>query len=318
MSAPNSISVVIALYNKAEYILGTLSSVFAQRSPAYEVIVVDDGSTDGGADSVEQLGHPSVRLIRQANGGVSQARNTGIAAARGDWIAFLDADDIWHPDYLSTLEVLISHHPETQLVGTTYRSVSLEQLNSESRWGNKPEESSVEVVRNLPQRWQQGTCFFTSSISVKRDLLARQAVHFPPGESAGEDLDLWFRLAEQSPIALSKRPLVLRVWVPGSLSSSSSQEHELPYLLRMEKRALDGSLGLETMTSTLRYVDDDRVTLARDLIARGHRKAAWPLLRAARRHATPHRWLLTVAMLLSPRRLVFQWQSWRSRRRMIL
>lgn len=318
MSASPTISVVIALYNKADYIRDTLKSVLAQALPPLEVIVVDDGSTDGGAQWVESLGAPGVRVVRQANGGVSRARNLGISEAQGDWIAFLDADDIWHPDYLGTLAGLMASHPQAGLVGTTYRSVGVEQLAGASQWPSMPDHAPVERIDDLPARWLQGTCFFTSSIAVSRALLARQPTLFPAGESAGEDLDLWFRLAEQSPVALSQRPLVLRVWVPGSLSSGPSQEQDLPYLRRMEQRALRGELPPALRRSTLRYVHDGRVTLARELIARSRRGPAWPLLRSSWRHATRHRWAVTLAMLLAPPRVVHQWQTWRTRRRMIL
>src|ERR1035441_8596585 len=95
-----SISVVIPLYNKAPYVGRALSSVFRQTIQDFECIVVDDGSTDGGGDLVEKMSDPRLRLVRQANGGVSRARNQGINLARHPLIAFLDADDEWLPGFL--------------------------------------------------------------------------------------------------------------------------------------------------------------------------------------------------------------------------
>lgn len=318
MSASTSISVVIALYNKAGYIQATLQGVLTQSRPALEIIVVDDGSTDGGAEFVERMRIPQLTLVRQANGGVSRARNAGVAAARADWVAFLDADDVWHPDYLETLTKLIAQHPRAHMVGTTYRSVGVSQLQEAARWPGLPDSITTETVLDLPSRWLQGTCFFTSSVAVQRELLQSMPVLFPPGESAGEDLDLWFRLAERSPVVLGLRPLVLRVWVPGSLSSGANHEKDPPYLLRMEGRALAGQLPAPLAKSSLRYVHDSRVTLARDLITQGRRALAWPLLKRSWRHASPHRWGLTLLMLLAPSNTVHQWQAWRTRRRMIL
>ena len=96
------ISVVIPLYNKASTIYTTLISVLAQSVRPREVIVIDDGSTDGSAEIVEQMivEEPYVRLVRQANAGVSAARNRAIEMAHGEWVALLDGDDIWSPEYL--------------------------------------------------------------------------------------------------------------------------------------------------------------------------------------------------------------------------
>ena len=94
-SAP-SISVVIPCYNAAAFLRATIESILGQTQPVLEVIVVDDGSTDDSARIAESFG-PPVRVIRQPNQGESAARNRGIEAAGGDWVAFLDADDLWLP-----------------------------------------------------------------------------------------------------------------------------------------------------------------------------------------------------------------------------
>ena len=92
---------VIPLYNKAAYVHRAISSVFDQSFEDLEVIVVDDGSTDAGGEIVAAIQDPRLRLIRQANAGVAAARNVGVGASRGRWVAFLDADDTWRPDRLA-------------------------------------------------------------------------------------------------------------------------------------------------------------------------------------------------------------------------
>ena len=96
-----AVSVVIPLYNKAAYVRRAINSVFDQSFDDLEIIVVDDGSTDGGGEVVAAIEDPRLRLIRQANAGVAAARNVAVGAARGRWVAFLDADDTWRPDRLA-------------------------------------------------------------------------------------------------------------------------------------------------------------------------------------------------------------------------
>src|SRR5260370_952192 len=107
------VSIVIPLYNKAAYIKRALDSVRAQTFADYEVIVVDDGSTDGGGDLVTGYGDPRVRLIRQNNAGPGPARNRGIEDAAGPYLTFLDADDEWMPTFLEkSLGLLDQYGPD--------------------------------------------------------------------------------------------------------------------------------------------------------------------------------------------------------------
>jgi len=115
-----AVSVVIPLYNKGPYIARALNSVLAQIFQDFEVIVVDDGSTDNGAEVVRGFRDPRVRLIQQENQGVSAARNRGIEEARAELVAFLDADDEWLPEFLDTVLRLRSKYPDAGLYGTAY------------------------------------------------------------------------------------------------------------------------------------------------------------------------------------------------------
>ncbi|HOF61746.1 MAG TPA: glycosyltransferase family A protein [Candidatus Latescibacteria bacterium] len=113
-----SVSVCIPLYNKAQYIQRALDSVLAQTYRDFEVIVVDDGSTDGGADIVARCGDPRVILVRQTNVGPGAARNRGAAAAQGEFLGFLDADDEWYPSFLAATVDYLEAHPDTASIST--------------------------------------------------------------------------------------------------------------------------------------------------------------------------------------------------------
>ena len=116
-------TVVIPLYNKSATIAQTLSSVLAQTDISFEVIVVDDGSTDFGHTIVQTFHDERVRLIRQENAGPGAARNAGIAAAHGEWIAFLDADDLIATNHLSELGRIADRYPKAGLIGTAFKEV---------------------------------------------------------------------------------------------------------------------------------------------------------------------------------------------------
>ena len=117
-------SVVIPLYNKEHYIAGTLRSVLTQTFPDYEVIVVDDGSTDHSLQACKEVRSDKIRVVQQVNQGVSAARNKGIELAAGEYICFLDADDTWHPDYLQNIETIVQKYPQSDIFVTAYRIIT--------------------------------------------------------------------------------------------------------------------------------------------------------------------------------------------------
>ena len=115
-------SVVIPVYNKADTILETVRSVLAQSCEDREIVIVDDGSSDALETMLEPV-RGQIRLIRQQNAGVSAARNRGIQESRGEYVCFLDADDLWLPDHLTTLSSAIDARPETRfLIGRLIRT----------------------------------------------------------------------------------------------------------------------------------------------------------------------------------------------------
>jgi len=112
------ISVVIPLYNKEQTIVNTLKSVFKQKYENFEVIIVDDGSTDNSISLIyEHFNDSRIRIIQQNNAGVSAARNKGVQESKGKWIAFLDADDEWMPLYLQSLVNALNKYPDAEMIG---------------------------------------------------------------------------------------------------------------------------------------------------------------------------------------------------------
>ena len=202
-------SVIIPLYNKAPYIRKALESVLAQTYADYELIIVDDGSTDGSAEIAEAiLQDPASRLIassphrliRQANSGVSAARNNGVAQSHGEYIAFLDADDWWEPTYLERMKQLIEDYPEAGLYACNYVYY-------------KPGKTHVALdiptgYINYPKAYyESGAMPVTSITAIMSRAVFDEMGGFPLGIKLGEDFLLWAKTAMHYPVAFLNEPL---------------------------------------------------------------------------------------------------------------
>lgn len=225
MSSPESVSVVIPCYNAATWISATLRSVYAQEWSALEVLVVDDGSSD---DSVERVvsEFPQVRVLKQRNAGVAAARNAGIQAAKGHWVAFLDADDHWLPGKLRAQMDLLRGQQDAGMAycsWVTWASLDLEPTSQllDSLCRN---ETDLKLWDG-PSGWIYadllvGCSVWTSTVVIRKDLLLDLG-GFDTSLRIGEDYDLWLRASRVTPILRVKRPLALYRLHPGSLTKQA-------------------------------------------------------------------------------------------------
>lgn len=207
-----SISVVVPTYNRGPQVAATLDSVLAQTLAPLEIIVVDDGSTDGTPDWMEAHYGDRIRVIRQENGGVAHARNRGLEVARGEYIAFLDHDDIWLPRKLEAQLEAARAHPDAALIGCHWRDVT----EAGEVWVD-------EVWRTLYRNWQPAsgwsydwTCASPCPIpSMTLPLLSAEKLRaiggFDPHCAPCDDWDLYLRLAHRFPFAWAPEPLALYV-----------------------------------------------------------------------------------------------------------
>lgn len=206
------ISVVIAAYNASATLGRAIQSVLNQTRPADEIIVVDDGSTDGTAEVAGQFGF-RIKVISQPNGGASVARNTGIENASGDWIAFLDADDEWLPENLDKQSRLLSLHPD---IAWCFCSLIFNHPGRK-RWQSAhpiqefiPEESRDGIIfEDYLTAYAQGFFISTITVIIRRDIF-KITGNFLPGMKRAQDNDLWFRIAYQFPsIGYIGRPMAI-------------------------------------------------------------------------------------------------------------
>lgn len=291
-------SVIVPLYNKENYIDVAIQSVLRQTWQEFEIVIIDDGSTDRSAEIVKAIADPRIRLIQQENKGVSHSRNRGIEMARGELIFFLDGDDWYDVNYLNTVVMMANQYPAGSFYATNFKYV-LDYQSTE--WDNAPHYPlNLAVLTDFYKiRFRSGTIFCTNSVAVRRaDLVAHQPC-FPEGESMGEDQDLWFRLAEH--LNLIYCPLKLAAYrnnVRGSLCESVKTQTLLPVFIRLEKRATQGLLNEKLRSSALLLVAYERTSVARYLFSQGRRGKAFFELMKAFRTIAKKRWWATLLMCL--------------------
>jgi glycosyltransferase involved in cell wall biosynthesis len=201
-----SVSVLLPLFNKEKEVLRAVNSVLSQTINYFEIVVVNDGSTDKGPDLVRAIKDPRIKVINQENSGVSAARNRGVAESRAELVAFLDADDEWEPDFLETIMHLKNKFPSCEVFATNYLFRRKNNLIKNT------------VIRGLPEGFKEGilTGYFkiasqsdppiwSSAVAVKKRALEFVG-NFPVGIASGEDLITWAKLASKYQIAYSSEP----------------------------------------------------------------------------------------------------------------
>jgi glycosyltransferase involved in cell wall biosynthesis len=192
-------SVVIPLYNKRTYIRRAVDSVLAQTFTDFELIVVDDGSTDDSHEVLSDIDDPRFRLVRQPNAGEGVARNRGVAEADGDWVAFLDADDMWLPVHLEELAAVSAKAQDAGLISTA--SITLAEGTELSAIPAR--EPMIERVDYFARAAREIGFLNASSTAVRKEVFECLGGFGP--FKAGADLEYWARVALEYPVAVSHR-----------------------------------------------------------------------------------------------------------------
>jgi len=199
-------SIIIPLYNKSLYVNKAIESVLVQTYTNWELIVVDDCSTDGSGDIVNKFTDSRIKLVRQEmNFGVGTARNKGVSFSNAKYICFLDADDWWEPTFLEEMARLIERHPDAGIYGTGYWIVK----NSKKRLAPiGVEEGFKEGEINYCRVYAKTLCMPLTSITVcmQREIFDNEG-GFPTNVKLGEDFLLWIHVALKHKVMLLNRPL---------------------------------------------------------------------------------------------------------------
>lgn len=195
-------SIIIPLYNKENFIQETLRSVLNQSFKDFEIILVNDGSTDRSLEKVTLIKDPRIKFYSIKNSGVSFARNYGIKQANANYIVFLDADDFWFPNHLQTLEALSKKFPDCGLYANAYEKKHL-NTTIKSIYKKIPNDNNwMGIVDDFFESSVVNSIAWTSAVMVPKKVITK--IGFFDEKitlGAGEDTDLWIRIALNYPIA---------------------------------------------------------------------------------------------------------------------
>ncbi len=239
-----SVSVIIPVYNRVKSIGRALDSVLKQTYQPKEIIVVDDGSTDGTVDYIRE-NYPQVTVLTQANQVPSAARNRGIAHSTGEWVALLDSDDIWLPDKLRAQVQIIEKNPGLGMIGSRrYKNC----YDYDEQVVKRPVARAVSFFHFL----KQTTCH-TSTVLLRREALEKVGL-FDEKLPAAEDVDLWVRIAYYYKVVQVRQHLTA-VFVSKdsiSLSRKKTYYYDLHVLAKWDPGQPD-TLDVEKRISPIKY-----------------------------------------------------------------
>jgi glycosyltransferase involved in cell wall biosynthesis len=247
-------SVVIPLYNKENYIKQTLESVLSQTFQDFEIVVVDDGSTDNGVEVVKSLSDDRIILHQQLNKGASSARNYGVEVSSSPWVALLDADDIWYKDHLFQFQQTIKTLPKAEVISNAYE-IQLSSTYIKLPVYSCTLDSQISYVQDYFSCSLIDSLFWTSSIAFKKNVFL-EVGGFDTSLKTGQDLDLFIRFALKYKLAYNpKITLLYKSFTENNLSKAVTLAEKHKYIKKHKVSALKNH-------SLKAYLDINRFSLA--------------------------------------------------------
>lgn len=211
-------SVVIPLYNKEDFIEKTIQSVLDQAIQDFEIIIINDGSTDASLEKVELINDERIAVFTLKNQGVSHARNYGIQKAGGHYIAFLDADDYWEPEFLESIQELIRKHPNESIFASALKIRSSKGTYN-ATYENIKRDSRVCLLDYFEASQDHSILHCSSSVFKKKAL--EQIGAFDENLMTSEDTDFWIRAGFKFKVVFINKPLAIHQVVANSLSKTN-------------------------------------------------------------------------------------------------
>lgn len=293
-------SIVIPLYNKQDSIHRAIHSVLDQvvdKVVQYEVIIVDDGSSDNSLSIVNRIQREysdrEITVYSQANAGVSSARNKGIELASANFIAFLDADDTYQPDFLSEIHALITKHPSAAMFATAYRFIdTCTGAKREARFAGLSEGVEHQELADFFYSSAHGDLPITSSSTCISKTALKEIGGFPHAENMGEDQSVWSQIALKYPIAISQKVCANYFEdISGSLMQTVVPSDEMPFSKRLQKKLDNSEVSNHQVASLKLYIAGHLLDLIRRNVEFGDIAVAKKIVSDRRIHCLPKRWL---------------------------
>lgn len=277
-----SISVIVPLYNKVKEIERSLHSILNQTINEFELIIIDGGSTDGSLEAIKPyLGDSRIQLIQQKTKGLPAARNEAILQTTGDLIAFLDADDEWHPDFLETIIHLYNTYPGAGIYATAYERCAITHSKPSPLKGiTKPWEGyldswfKVYVESGHPP-------FCPCCVALHRNVFSKVG-YFNPESRMSEDLEMWVKVAYHCPIVFTTEIHArYHLFADNKMSLDYYPIEKLPPVVCLESISHEGLMKHRNYSDILLTIEYMNLVAAYLNIGAGDKKQAKELIRTS-------------------------------------
>lgn len=271
----NLFSIIMPAYNAENTIRESIISVLNQDFVDYELIVVNDGSTDHTRECVEKFENDKIVLLNVENSGVSNARNAGIAHSTGKYICFLDSDDLWMKNHLSTLKKLIKTYPLCNAFCTSY------QIRNFNGKYSIPSRKTLEILKTedaeienyFEFQRKNGNFLHINSFCVKKEILAVTGC-FQPFEKIGEDTDFFYRIFARYSLVVSKKITSEYRRNPTSVTAKRVFNYRWCFLENYKSLINDDDIKDNIKNDIIMVINQYKISAARNMILEGKKKEA--------------------------------------------
>ena len=299
-------SVIIPAYNAEKFIDRSIKSVLDQNYADFELIIVDDGSTDGTKGQIEQFSDDRIRYVYQENGGVSAARNKGVLESKGEYVCFLDSDDEWKPGHLTLLCELIEKYSDCGLYVTGYdiRLSNGEVVHKSEQILRAIEDENFESDDGFGLLNNHGYFLNTNTVCCRKDVFYKVGL-FAKGIKNGEDDDMWYRIFAYYSLAISKKITTVYDRLNCGATAQRGEVYETAFLNRVGGLLSSYEIPQHRKNSILTWFERNKLSKARKYILIGNKREAFKTIKTLDYKKVKKKKLLeTLVCLFLPYKLV--------------